>query len=126
MSESDSPPERDSIQRWTAKRKAAVVLDLIRGKTTPAEVARENALTVAEVERWRADFLEGGQEQLRSHPRDAEASFAAREKDLLAKVGQLTMDIEILKIACEVQGKPRRRAAFVERSLAAERERSGG
>ncbi len=34
----------DDIQRWTAKRKAAVVLDLLAGKTTSAEVARSHDL----------------------------------------------------------------------------------
>ena len=43
-----------NVQRWTAKRKAAVVLDLIKGKTTAAEVARQHDLTVAEIERWRS------------------------------------------------------------------------
>jgi len=33
------PPEGE-IQRWTAKRKAAVVLDLVRGKITLADAAR--------------------------------------------------------------------------------------
>ena len=97
--------DKDAVGRWTAKRKAAVVVDLIKGKTTAAEVAREHALTVTEVERWKEDFLEGGQEQLRSHPRDAEARFAAEKKELLAKVGELTMQMEVYKIACEVQGK---------------------
>ena len=30
----------EPFKRWTAKRKAAVVLDLIKGKTTAAEIAR--------------------------------------------------------------------------------------
>jgi len=38
-------PEGD-FQRWTAKRKAAVVLDLIRGKITPVDAARQHDLTV--------------------------------------------------------------------------------
>ncbi|QFT85265.1 hypothetical protein FIU88_09785 [Halomonas sp. THAF12] len=28
------------IKRWTAKRKAAVVMDILKGKTTSAEVVR--------------------------------------------------------------------------------------
>ena len=42
----------DDYKRWTAKRKAAVVLDPIKGLTTPAEVVRKQVLTVAEVESW--------------------------------------------------------------------------
>jgi len=38
------------LNRWTAKRKAAVVMDIFNGKTTAAEVARQHDLTVSEVE----------------------------------------------------------------------------
>ncbi|PWW33188.1 transposase, partial [Chromohalobacter israelensis] len=34
------------IKRWTAKRKASVVMDIFKGKTTVAEVARQHDLTV--------------------------------------------------------------------------------
>jgi len=99
-------PETEDIKRWTARRKAAVVLEIIKGKTTATEVARSHGLTVAEVEQWLEDFTSMGTEALRSHPRDAEALHKAREKDLLAKIGDLTMQMEVYKIACEVQGKP--------------------
>ena len=100
---SESEPQ---VQRWTAKRKAAVIIELIQGKTTASEVARQHGLTVSEVEGWKDDFLSQGTEALRSHPRDAEAQHKAREKELLAKIGDLTMQMEVYKIACEVQGKP--------------------
>jgi transposase-like protein len=98
--------ESDEIKRWTARRKASVVMDIIKGKTTAAELARTHDLTVGEVEQWIEDFVSTGTEALRSHPRDAEALHKAKEKDLLAKIGDLTMQIEVYKIACEVQGKP--------------------
>jgi len=51
-------PSSDDMQRWTAERKAAVVLDLPAGKTTSAaEVARSHGLTLSEVEQWKADFI---------------------------------------------------------------------
>jgi len=31
---------KDEIKRWTAKRKSALVLDMIQGKTTMAEASR--------------------------------------------------------------------------------------
>jgi transposase-like protein len=43
----------DEVKRWTARRKAAVVLDIIKGKTTASETARSHDLTVAEVEGWK-------------------------------------------------------------------------
>ena len=55
------PPEGE-IQQWTAKRKALVVLDLVRGKLTPADAARQHGLTLAEIEQWKEDFLAQGKE----------------------------------------------------------------
>ncbi|MCA0976736.1 DUF1153 domain-containing protein, partial [Halomonas denitrificans] len=40
------------IKRWTVKRKASVVMDIFKGKTTAAEVARQYDLTVSEIEGW--------------------------------------------------------------------------
>jgi transposase-like protein len=98
--------ESDEIKRWTARRKAAAVMDIIKGKTSSSELARTHGLTLAEVEQWMEDFVSTGTEALRSHPRDAEARHKTREKDLLAKIGDLTMQMEVYKIACEIQGKP--------------------
>lgn len=87
----------EEIQRWTAGRKAAVVMDVIKGKATPADLARQHDLTVAEIEGWVEKFLESGREGLRSIPRDLEARFDAERKDLLAKVGELTLQVDALK-----------------------------
>ena len=53
------------------------MIEIFKGKTTAAEVARAQALTVSEVESWVKDFLDGGTEQLHTHPRDLEAQPAA-------------------------------------------------
>ena len=43
----------DSIQRWTAKRRVALVVTILKGETSVAEAARKHGLTVSEVEvRW--------------------------------------------------------------------------
>jgi transposase-like protein len=41
------------VQRWTAKRRAALVVSLLKGETTMAEAARRHGLRVAEVEERR-------------------------------------------------------------------------
>ncbi len=92
-------PVPDEIQRWTAGRKAAVVLDLIKGKSTPADIARQHGLTVGEVETWLERFMEGGKEFLRAVPRDTEARFEAEKKDLHAKIGEQALQIDALKKA---------------------------
>jgi hypothetical protein len=60
----------DKVQRWTAKRRAAVVLIILKRETSTLEVARKYGLRVAEVEEWRDRFLIGAENELRSRPRD--------------------------------------------------------
>lgn len=97
--QSDNSSDRpDEIQRWTAKRKAAVVLDIVKGKTTPADVARKHGnVTVGEIEGWVDRFLKGGEEHLRAHPRDLAAQFEAEKDKLHAKIGELTLINDALK-----------------------------
>ena len=93
------------VQRWTAKRKAAVVIELLKGKTTAAEMARQHDLTVGEVERWRDDFITQGTEGLRSHPRDLAEQHEAEKQKLLAKVGELTLAVDVFKKVHRLLGK---------------------
>jgi hypothetical protein len=97
--------DADTLQRWTAKRKAAIFIDMLQDKTTTAEAARQYALTLAEVEQWKDDFITQGTEALRSHTRDLAQQFEAREKTLLAKVGEHILHVDILTKAHRYQGK---------------------
>lgn len=45
----------DDIKPWAALRKASAVMDIIKGRTTAAELARSHDLTVAEIEEWMDD-----------------------------------------------------------------------
>ena len=58
-----------------------------------------------EVEQCVDDLVFMRTEDLRAHPRDAEARHKSREKDLLAKIGDLTMQVEVLQIARDYLGK---------------------
>jgi transposase-like protein len=66
----------DEVKRWTAKRKAAVVLSIVKGETSAAEAARKHGLTIAEIERWKEQFFAAGENALRARPRDEEAASA--------------------------------------------------
>ncbi len=94
----------ESQKRWTAKRRAALVLELLRGELSVAEAARKHGLTVAEIEEWRERFLSGAENTLRSRPLDDEAQKEREIKRLKQKVGELVMDLDILKEA--VKGHP--------------------
>jgi len=98
----DELPE--NVKRWTAKRRQALVLQLVRGETTVVEAARQHGLTVREIEEWRGNALAGMENSLRSRPRDEVDQKEHEIKQLKQKIGDLVMDIEIYKEA--MRGHP--------------------
>jgi transposase-like protein len=83
--------------RMTAGRKRDAVLRLLRGE--PLEiVAREIGVTAADLSGWRDAFLEAGAESLKARARDDRDATIDR---LRTKVGELTMDTELLKAKIE-------------------------
>ena len=89
----------DPIERWTAKRRVAVVVSILKGETSIAEVARKHGLTVAEVEDWRDRFLLGAENALRNRPKDEEALKEEQMKKFKQKIGELVLDNDILREA---------------------------
>lgn len=89
----------EEIQRWTAKRRTALIVSNVRGETSVQEAARQHGLTVAEIEDWRERFFLAAENALRSKPRDEEALKDEQIKRLKQKVGELVLDIDILKEA---------------------------
>ena len=94
----------DSQKRWTAKRRAALVVEILRGDLSVAEAARRHGLTVAEVEAWRERFLAGAENALRSRPLGEEAQKEQELKRLKQKVGELVMELDVVKEA--IKGHP--------------------
>ena len=86
----------ETPQRWTAKRRAALVLSLLKGETSAAEAARKHGLTVAQVEEWREAFLLGAENALRTRPRDEDALKDKQIRKLKEKVGELVLDLDIM------------------------------
>ena len=56
--------DRDDPMGWDGPRKAGLVLDVLRGKTTPAEVQQRWGLAPAELQRWQECFLAGAERAL--------------------------------------------------------------
>jgi hypothetical protein len=86
----------EEVQRWTAKRRVALVISLLKGETTTAEAARRHGLKVAEVKDWRERFLLGAENALRARPKEDEALREEELNRFKRKVGELTIDREIL------------------------------
>lgn len=78
--------------RWSAKRKVEAVLRLLRGESLDI-VSRELGVKASTLAAWRETFLRSGEEGLKSRREDP---LAAENQKLKAKIGELTMEIELL------------------------------
>jgi transposase-like protein len=85
----------ESIERWTAKRRVALVLSILKGEASVADAARRHGLTVAEVEDWRERFLLGAENAFRSRPKDEEALKEEQIRTLKQKIGDLVLDNDL-------------------------------
>jgi transposase-like protein len=47
-----SPTMEDLVKRWTARRKSALLLEIIQDKTTVSEASRQYDLAPSEIEEW--------------------------------------------------------------------------
>lgn len=84
-------------RRFTAEFKAQVVLDVLSGSKSAAEVCREHQLNAQVLSRWKTEFVERAplvfeQDQLLSQEQE-------RIAELERAVGRLTMQLEIAKKA---------------------------
>jgi hypothetical protein len=81
----------------SAKRKQSAVLRLLRGEDLEL-VSRQLAVPAAEVSAWRDAFLAAGEATLKTRPADGRDLEIGRLK---AKVGELTMETELLEAKIE-------------------------
>lgn len=79
--------------RFSSKRKMQAVLRLLKGEDLE-QLSREQGVTAGKLSEWRDQFLDGGQAALKSRPADGRDEELARLK---AKVGELTMDYELMQ-----------------------------
>lgn len=87
----------EDIKRWTAKRKSALVLDIIQGKTTVAEASRAYDLSPSEVEDWVDDGKRGMENALRANPLDLKEQYERQIKDLQEAYGEAMLELRARK-----------------------------
>lgn len=85
-----------TVNRWTPARKTAVVLDLLRGGDA-VELARRHGLSQSQLFAWRDRFLEAGQAALKTRRGQLDTERERHVRELERKVGQLTVEKELLK-----------------------------
>ena len=93
----------ESVERWTAKRRVALVVSITKGETSIQEAARKHGLTVGEIEEWKERFFLGAENALRSRPKDEEALKDEQIKRLKQKIGDLVLDNDILREASKLR-----------------------
>lgn len=87
----------EDIKRWTAKRKSALVLEIIQGKTTVAEASRAYDLPPSELETWVEDGKQGLENALRSKPLDVREQYERQLKDLQEAYGEAMLELRARK-----------------------------
>jgi transposase-like protein len=87
----------DEIKRWTAKRKSALVLDIIQGKTSVSEASRAFDLSPSEIEGWVDDAKRGMENALRANPLDVKEQYERQIKDLQEAYGEAMLELRARK-----------------------------
>jgi transposase-like protein len=87
----------NGVQRWTAKRKSELVLQLIKGEKTLVEICRSHDLKQSEVQGWVDAFFKGGEQNLKTNAKCEQSLHEREVKELRAKVGELVLELDARK-----------------------------
>jgi transposase-like protein len=87
-------------RRFTPEFKARVVLELISGAKSLAEICRHYQLNPQLVARWKGEFLEKA--PLLFQAREQDTQERARIAELERMVGRLTLELEVAKKASTI------------------------
>ena len=89
-------------QRWTGKRKAEAVLDLIKGKVTLVDLCRANDLKQSDVEKWMDEIVKSGTQDLKSNAKDRLSEQEKQICELQQVIGKQAFHIRVLKKSIEI------------------------
>jgi transposase-like protein len=87
----------DDIKRWAAKRKAALVMEIIQGKTTVAEASRSFDLPPSDIEEWVDDAKKGMENALRAKPLEVKEQYERQLKELQGAYGEAMLELRARK-----------------------------
>ena len=101
---SDGDEDFRNKARWSANKKMDAVMRLLRGETID-QVSRDIGIEAHRLAAWRDDFIAGGKEALKSRVASSESSEEERRRKAAErKIGELTMENEILRAAARKRG----------------------
>jgi len=89
------------MRRWSAKEKVKIVLEVLSGQRTVAEACRAHEVAESVLYRWQREFLDNAHAAF--SPSCAEQEARVRELERL--VGQMALELEVLKKPRDSTGK---------------------
>lgn len=98
----------EEIKRWTARRKSALVLEIIQGKTTIAEASRSHDIAPSEIEGWVEDGKKGMENALRANPQDVHEHYERELKQLREAYGEAMLELRARKELQSLLGEDER------------------
>ena len=87
----------EEFKRWTAKRKAALVTDIIQGKTTVAEASRTYDMPPSEIEEWVDEGRKGLENALRAKLLDIKEQYERQIRELQEAYGEAMLELRARK-----------------------------
>jgi transposase-like protein len=87
----------EDFKRWTAKRKSALVMEIIQGKTSVSEASRAYDLTPSEIEGWVEDGKKGLENALRAKPMDVREQYDRQLRELQEAYGEAMLELRARK-----------------------------
>ena len=88
-------------KRWSTKRKSALVMEIIQGKTTVAEASLQFDLTPSELESWVDQAKAGMENALRAKPQDVRQQYEKQINQLQAAYGEAMLELRARKKLAE-------------------------
>ena len=87
----------EDFKRWTAKRKAALVTEILQGKTSVSEASRAHDLPPSEIEEWVDEGKKGLENALRAKPFDIKEQYERQLKELQEAYGEAMLELRARK-----------------------------
>lgn len=87
----------EEFKRWTAKRKSALVLDIIQDKTTVAEASRAYDLPPSEIEQWVEEGKRGLENAIRAKPLGIKEQYEKQLRELQEAYGEAMLELRARK-----------------------------